>query len=287
MIRLVELKFKSIKIFKNVVNIIKDCLEEVVNFEINETGFGIVAMDESHVSMIDFFMPKDAFSNFNYIPKKTKKKGKKKELIGLNLGKLNEILKRIDANDTVILKTDIKQSKVHLETGIETKTKFSLNMIDLAEETYPEPKSNVSAGIIFNNPKPIKKFENINIFSDHVTIEAKQEKGLSLFGKGDNGEALVEFAIDSEDIEFQINANCKTLYPLSYLLKILKLVPITQKLNMSFSEDNPILIQFILDEDNLIRLNFWLSPRIEEEEGIESELDELEEQEEEELPDES
>jgi len=262
----------SIKIFKKVVEVLKEIVDEAANFSLDSKGFGIVVQDPSHISLIDFSIPKAYFSNFN-IKKKTK--------LGLNIANLNRVLKKLD-DTALIAKLDSKEHKLHFEFGGEIKHKLSLNLIDLAAETYPEPQEKFTATIEFANPEVLKKaLEQVALFSDHVKLCAKTET-FEVFGKGDNGEFLVTIPVDAEGVEFDVKEKSVTMYPLSYLLNIMKLAPVTERLIVRFSEDMPIILEFVLHEEYNIVLKYALAPRVEEEENFEINADEDQE----ELPDE-
>lgn len=50
-----EASIKPVSVLKNIIDVLTTIIDEAANFIAKPEGFGIIAMDPSHVSMVDFF----------------------------------------------------------------------------------------------------------------------------------------------------------------------------------------------------------------------------------------
>ena len=88
---ILELKTFQATTFKQVIDALKEILMDV-NFEFDEKGLKIMAMDTSHIVLIFAKMEADKFEEY----KCNSKKGK--VYVGLNMFKLHAIIKTITNN---------------------------------------------------------------------------------------------------------------------------------------------------------------------------------------------
>jgi proliferating cell nuclear antigen len=259
-------KLGNISALKAIVEVLSTIVDETVNFTASEKGFGTIAMDPSHVSMISLQIPKDSFEEF---------KCDKKVKIGVNLGNLNKILKRIAGNSKMDLELLEKGNKLSMK--ITNKT-FTTNLVDLEEEgEYPEPKMNFNTKIKLGDPSKLSEaIKDAELFSDHITLTT-ENKTLELKASGDNGEfSTIWNAAKDEDLEIETSERSVGMYPISYISNIIKLVSVTSKLQFSYSTEMPILMVFSLKPDDkpIGIATYFLAPRVEEE-GEEEEAEEV------------
>ncbi|MHA1382631.1 MAG: proliferating cell nuclear antigen (pcna) [Candidatus Helarchaeota archaeon] len=254
-----ECSIKSVSILKNIIDVLTSIIDEAANFMAKPEGFGIVAMDPSHVSMIDFFLPKEVFEKYEC---------DKKVRIGLNIGNLNKLLKRVGGSEQLTIKLAEKGNKLQLKfKGKSTRT-FSLNLMELEEEEYPEPKMQFNAKITITDPSLLAEaIKDAELFSDHVKIEADSNI-FTIFAKGDNGEVNVEIPGERDALDLEIKEKSSSLYPLSYLTSIIKVGNVTDSLTLEFSSEMPMQMVFKLKpiQDSSGYIKYFLAPRVEEEE---------------------
>lgn len=261
-----ECKFKTIGLFKTILDTIAKIADDPISFNCKSSGIGIKVMDPSHVSMVDVFLPKAYFSSYQC---------KKAVKLGINLGNLNKILKQVDKDDKVSIKLDKKGNKVHFEFEGETLSSFSLNLVDVEEEQYPEYKIVATAKVKLDNASLFAKgLKNSELFSDHASISVSQSECV-ISSKGDNGETKLFIDGEMEGVTIDCVEGTSCLYPLMYLSSIAKTLPVTEVLTLELSNDMPIFMTFKLKDEEEIYLKFFLAPRVETlEEEEEEELDE-------------
>ncbi len=269
-----ECSIKKVGVLKTIIDVLTSIIDEAVNFTATPEGFGTVAMDPSHVSMVNFFLPKEVFEKYK-CDEKTK--------IGVNIGNLNKLLKRVGSSDSLSMKMGARENKLQLKFAGEATRTFSINLIDIEEEEYPSPKMQFNAKITLKDPNLLSEaIKDAELFSDHVKINA-DSKAVTIYAKGDNGEVNVEIPVEREGLEVEIKEPSSSLYPLSYLTNIIKIGSVTDSLTLEFSTEMPMQMVFQLKpmEEASGQISYFLAPRVEEEEEeAESEDQEYEEYEE-------
>jgi len=116
-----ELKIDDAKAFKDSVDAIATLIDES-EFDINQNGMFLRAMDPSQIAMVDFKLPKESFEKFK-VPEQTK--------IGLNLDDLARIMSRVRPGENLTLKLDSTGSRIELIFKGKTTRKFNLPLLDI------------------------------------------------------------------------------------------------------------------------------------------------------------
>ncbi len=92
-------------------------------------------------------------------------------------------------------------------------------------------------------------------------MKAIKDEGLLFSSTGQIGE--MEYSISIDDlIQSDIEETCSGAYSLTFLKAILKMAPITEKLEVSLKTDHPLKMSFGLLEGG--ELSYFLAPRVEE-----------------------
>lgn len=214
-----------------------------------------------------FFLPKEVFDSYQ-CDKKTK--------IGVNIGNLNKLLKRVGGSEELTMKLGEKENKLQLKFKGKANRTFSLNLIDIEEEEYPSPKIQFNATITLSEPSLLSDaIKDAELFSDHVKLEVDSDKFM-VFAAGDNGDASVEIPKEREAISLEVKENSRSMYPISYLTNIIKIGNVTETLTLEFSSEMPMLMSFKLKpiNDSYGYISYFLAPRVEEEEEEEVEEEE-------------
>ncbi|MEM2175370.1 MAG: hypothetical protein QXI58_07100, partial [Candidatus Micrarchaeia archaeon] len=153
---MVEIEISNPKSFRKCI----DCIINIVkegNFEINENGMELRAMDPSQISMVIFSANKDFFSRYDV---------KEKVKIGVDLDNFNKILSRWRSGEVILLKIENKKFEVIFK-GNKSKRSFLISTIDVPSGPIKELKINYIAKIKMNG-KEIKEIINdAGIVSPH------------------------------------------------------------------------------------------------------------------------
>ena len=235
-------KLDTPQILSRVIEIISELVIEV-KIKIDELGMSIVAMDPANVAMVEFKLPRSAFSQFEA----------GKETLGINLDNLKRVLKRAGAGSSLILEK--KDNILNIQIQDRIKRNFTISLIDIEGEEKNMPDLEYSARVEMNSIDLIDSIEDCAIIADACSFIINDGKFI-IEAKGLNS-AMSEFSGD----EAKINAeNCKSRYSLEYLQKFVRGAKLVNKTIIRFSNDHPLRMEFRTD---FIELNFILAPRVE------------------------
>ncbi|MGQ9721116.1 MAG: proliferating cell nuclear antigen (pcna) [Candidatus Jordarchaeum sp.] len=243
--------FTDAKLWKNIVDALSGLVDEVV-FIADENSLHARAMDPSHVAMVDFELPKSAFSEY-------KCGGEVK--LGINLEDMSRIMRRAGGGDELVLSLDPEKNKLNVTFKGTSMRTFHIGLLDLSHEETPVPSIKFNTEIKMTADALKEALKDAEVVSDHVTVEASP-KELEISAAGDTGG--VEVKLDkSSDALLELNAieNSSAMYALSYLMDMMKAAAASDTVTVQFSTGMPIKLEF-----NIIgggRLTYWLAPRIE------------------------
>lgn len=251
------LKLDNSRILKVITETLSSIIDET-EFKVTPKEFIITAMDPSRICLLKLSIKKDSFDDYN-CSKETK--------IGLNLDDLDKILKRSASNDS--LEIDFKETDQKIKIKMEREGKsrsrtFSLALIDLDREEIPMDnllKIEYPAKWVIDTDFLIEAIKDAEIYSEILNMKAIKDEGLLFSSTGQIGE--MEYSISTDDlIQSDIEETCSGAYSLTFLKAILKMAPITEKLEVSLKTDHPLKMSFGLLEGG--ELSYFLAPRVEE-----------------------
>lgn len=236
------IKLENPMSFLKVIEIISELVTEV-RIKVNEFGMSITAMDPANVAMVNFKIPKSAFSQFE----------SGNEVLGVNLDNLKQILKRCNANSPLTMEKNENILNIQIQDRI--KRNFTLNLIEIDTEDKNLPNLDFSSLIEINSIDLINSIDDCAVVADSCSFIVKDGKFI-IEAKSLNS-AMSEFSSDEVKIEAE---NCKAKYSLEYLQKFMKGSKICEKIILHFAEDHPLKIDF---KNPNIELVFILAPRVE------------------------
>jgi proliferating cell nuclear antigen len=236
------IKLDTPQILSRVVEIVSELVIEV-RIKVNEFGLSIVAIDPANVAMVEFKLPRSAFSQFEA----------GNETLGINLDSLKKILKRAGSGSSLIIER--KDNMLNIQIQDRIKRNFSLNLIEIEGEEKEIPSLEYVAKVELDSVDFSASIEDCAVVADACTFEVN-EQGFIIEAKSMNS-ARSEFSGD----EAKINAeSCKSRYSLEYLQKFLKGAKLADKSTIKFSGDHPLRLEF---RGEHMELNFVLAPRVE------------------------
>ncbi|OLS32997.1 MAG: DNA polymerase sliding clamp [Candidatus Heimdallarchaeota archaeon AB_125] len=257
-----QIVLEDAKLMSNIVSIISSIVAESrVNVE--EDGIRIKAFDATRISMIDFFMKKEAFQKYDV---------KGADPIGLSLETLNTILKTAKTNEHLQMSFDDTSKRFVIEfIGKNQQRKFALSVIDIPDEgNIPD-----SIHIDFDTNFEIKAsfiqqvLKDAEMVSDYLKIRAKED-GIFFGAESETKEMDTFIEPQSEEMEtgaFLVSGESEAMYSLDFLSNFLRGIRSSDYVRLSFNQEQPIrLVYEIEDKGHLI---YFVAPRIEESEEIE------------------
>ncbi|MBT3404724.1 proliferating cell nuclear antigen (pcna) [archaeon] len=237
---LVELQ--SPAMLTKAIEIISDLVTEV-RIKVNEFGMSITAMDPANVAMVNFKLPKSAFSKFEL----------DSEVLGINLDDLKRILKRCGTGGSVIFEK--KDNMLEIQINDRIARKFTLNLIEIESEDKEMPSLEFSSKVGISSIDLVDAIEDCGVVADACSFIVEEGKFI-VAAKGINS-ARAEFSGDEATIQAE---NCKSRYSLEYLQKFMKGAKLCEKAIIKFAADHPLRLDFRTGE---LELSFILAPRVE------------------------
>ena len=274
-----SIKKENSKILKGIVEALGAIIDETA-FKITPNEFIITAMDPSRICLLKLIIKKEHFDEYN-CEKETK--------IGLNLEDLDKILKRSSTNDSVEINFNEKDQKIKISMKrgeASRKRTFSLALLDVDIEEIPMDnllKIEYLSTWEFDPDFLVEAMKDAEIYSEILNVKTEEGKGLTFNSSGQIGEMTYEIEL-SELFGAILQGTTTGAYSLTFLKTIMKLAPITEKLEISLKTDHPLKFKFHLLEGG--ELYYFLAPRVDEElrdeierkaEKITNELEEEEE----------
>ncbi len=237
-----KIKLDEPALLSRSIDLISELVSEV-RLRVNEFGVSITATDPANVSMVNFKLPKSAFSLFEA----------DNEALGVNLDNLKKILKRCGAGSSVILES--KEGVLEIQILDKIKRSFSLGLIEIEREEKELPNLEFSANVELASGDFVSAIEDCSVVADACSFIIEEGKFI-IESRGMNS-ARAEFSGDEAKIEAE---NCKARYSLEYLGKFIKGAKFCEKTNLKFANDHPLKMTLKTEHIELI---FILAPRVE------------------------
>jgi proliferating cell nuclear antigen len=236
------LKLEEPLLLSKAIDLISELVVEV-RLKVGEFGISITAIDPANVAMVNFKLPKSAFTQFEA----------DEEVLGVNLEDLKRILKRAGPGSSLILET--KEGVLDIKIQDRVKRNFSLGLIEIDGEEKEMPNLEFVAKIELNSVDFVASIEDCQVVGDACSFSVEDGKFV-IEAKGVNS-ARSEFSGDEAKIEAE---NCKSRYSLEYLSKFIKGAKLCEKVNLKFANDHPMRLEL---KPGQVELNFILAPRVE------------------------
>lgn len=246
-----KLSFREATIWKYAISAISKIIEEA-SFRITEEGFRLKAMDPSAVVLVDFYIPREAFSVFEV---------EREITIGANMEELAKILRRARKGDELVLEPI---PGGHLKIVFEGKgsRSFRIPGIELSVQEIPE----ISFEETFKCKIMPKMFKDVirelEPVSDSVEFYSPVNSGiLYLRAQGEIAEAEIELSAASGAlIEYESSGEARSKYTVEYLVDISAAAQAAAEvLSIGLGLETPLRLTYELPYGG--KLEFYVAPR--------------------------
>jgi proliferating cell nuclear antigen len=235
--------------FKDSIAVISELVNEA-RFKINRDGIELVAMDPANVAMVIYRLLSSCFSEYEV--------GKETE-IAINLASLKQILRRIKANDILVL--SVEDNKLNIQLRSDSVRTFNLPLIDIEEREQRIP--NLTFPVIITTPSVVLNdaIEDAGIVGESVSFAAEPDK-FTISAEGDLTKANIEIKPnESTSIKTESTAKVKAKYSIEYLKKMMAGGKLSDVAAIYFNQDYPLKLEYkVVDK---VLLSFILAPRVE------------------------
>ncbi|MGC9037098.1 MAG: proliferating cell nuclear antigen (pcna) [Candidatus Micrarchaeia archaeon] len=235
----------------------RDCVEAIVSlidegsFVISKDGISLKAMDPSGISMVSFFMPSKAFSQYDV---------EKNVNVGVNLDSLSKILSRTRDNESLVLK-DL-DNKLLLEfSGGKSKRRYKLQLIDIKSKEEKEPKVEFDANVEVDGEHLKDILKDASLISSYVAFKASKDS-FAITAKGDSGELEEVHEIDGSEVKkVEASKDATATFNLEFLENMVKSSPVGGSVVLSLKTNQPLKLSYKIGEASI---TYYLAPYVEE-----------------------
>ncbi|OWY43582.1 proliferating cell nuclear antigen [Alternaria alternata] len=257
-----EARLNQANVLKKVVDAIKDLVQDC-NFDCNDSGIALQAMDNSHVALVSMMLKSEAFSPFRC---------DRNIALGINLGSLTKVLRAAGSDDILTIKAEDAPDVVNLV--FETKSaarisEYDIKLMDIDQEHLGIPETDYAATITLPAAEFQRICRDLGALSESVSIECTKE-GVKFACSGDIGSGSVILKQDpslekeSEAVLIEMNEPVSLTFSLKYLTNFCKASGLSDSVKLCLSSEVPLLVEYALQDQSYLR--FYLAPKIGDEE---------------------
>jgi len=241
----------SIEPFRNLVKAIAAIIEEGC-FNIDGEKIELLAMDPSHVAMVDFELPRDFFDS--YVCEEYPR-------LFINIGEFLKFLDRVERDERVKIRLDEDRGRLVIQCIRPGHTRrFMMTILEPLDEEVPQPKIffKSSARILTHSLR--QAFRDADLVSEHVKIEITGDM-LKMSAIGDIGSAFSEWERGADELlELSVEEESGSNFTLSYLMDVTNAVGVSSEVaTLELTTDMPLKMAFELPQGKLV---YYLAPMI-------------------------
>ncbi|KAJ3226637.1 proliferating cell nuclear antigen [Clydaea vesicula] len=256
---MLEARLQDGVVLKKVLDALKDLINEA-NFDCNETGLSLQAMDNAHVALVSLLIKAESFDPFRC---------DRSLSLGISLTSLSKILKCSGPSDVLTLKASDQIDTLHIMfegKDSERVSEFDLKLMDIDSEHLGIPDTEYDVCVNMCSLEFQRICRDLSVLGESVTIECSKES-IKFSANGDIGSGAIQIkqgaTIDEKkELTTTINVNTPVLatYSLKYLVNFTKATGLSDVVNLSISNELPIVVEYKVSELGYIR--YFLAPKI-------------------------
>ncbi|ORY19478.1 proliferating cell nuclear antigen [Clohesyomyces aquaticus] len=259
---MLEARLEQASLLKKVVDAIKDLVQDC-NFDCNDSGIALQAMDNSHVALVSMMLRSDAFSPFRC---------DRNIALGINLGSLTKVLRAAQNDDNLTLKAEDAPDVVNLvfeSVDSDRISEYDIKLMDIDQEHLGIPETEYAATISMPSAEFQRICRDLSALSESVSIECSKE-GVKFNCQGDIGSGSVQLRSRTDvekpatNVEIDMTEPVALTFSLKYLVNFCKASGLSDQVKLCLSNEVPLLVEYSLGNGGYLR--FYLAPKIGDEE---------------------
>ncbi|RDW67730.1 proliferating cell nuclear antigen [Coleophoma cylindrospora] len=257
-----EARLEQADLLKKVVDAIKDLVQDC-NFDCNDSGVALQAMDNSHVALVSMMLKAEGFAPYRC---------DRNVALGVNLTSLTKVLRAAQNEDILTLKAEDAPDVLNLvfeSSDSDRLSEYDLKLMDIDQEHLGIPDTEYAATISM----PSSEFKRICVdlmaLSESVSIEASKD-GVKFSCTGDIGNGAVTLRPHSDvekpqhNVDIELTEPVALTFSLKYLVNFCKASALSSSVKLCLSNEVPLLVEYALAGSSYLR--FYLAPKIGDEE---------------------
>ena len=254
---ILEIKTVQSSAFRVLIEALKEILTDA-NFEFDETGIKIIAMDSTHTVLVHLKLSSENFEHYEC---------KQKRTLGINMLNMFKLIKTMGNNDTLTLYLEESNESVlciKIENSEKNSiTNFKLNLMDLHEDNIQIPPATFDSVINM----PAVDFQKIcrDMHNLAENIEIKSLENQIIFTcKGHFASQETCIGEANSGISFIQNQNpdeiVQGIFALKHLVLFSKCTNLCNSIELYLKNDYPLILKYTVASLGEIKL--CLAPKV-------------------------
>lgn len=183
---MIEAKMESPVVLKKILDAIKELVSDA-NFECNEEGLKLQAMDNSHVALVAVELNAESFLKYRC---------DRPMPLGVNLASLTKVIKCAKDDDTVTLRATDDQDILHLTyeaKNTDRIAEYDMKLMDIDADSLGIPDTDYDATVKLSSGEFQRIVRDLSGLGESVRVEVTKE-GVRFISEGEsaNGSILLK-----------------------------------------------------------------------------------------------
>ncbi|KFY40688.1 hypothetical protein V494_03383 [Pseudogymnoascus sp. VKM F-4513 (FW-928)] len=256
--KMLEARLEQANLLKKVVDAIKDLVQDC-NFDCNDSGIALQAMDNSHVALVSMMLKAEGFSPYRC---------DRNIALGVNLTSLTKVLRAAQNEDILTIKAEDAPDVLNLvfeSSDSDRLSEYDLKLMDIDQEHLGIPETEYSATVSMPSAEFKRICMDLMALSESVSIEASKD-GVKFSCAGDIGNGAVTLRshtnVDKPEnnVEIELSDSVALTFSLKYLVNFCKASGLSGTVKLCLSPEVPLLVEYALAGSSYLR--FYLAPKI-------------------------
>ncbi|VDB90856.1 Bgt-3081, partial [Blumeria graminis f. sp. tritici] len=253
-----EARLEQADLLKKIVDAIKDLVQDC-NFDCNDSGVALQAMDNSHVALVSMMLKAESFSPYRC---------DRNLALGLNLGSLTKVLRAAQGDDILTIKAEDAPDVLNLlfeSSENDRISEYDLKLMDIDQEHLGIPDTEYAATISMPSTEFRRICLDLIALSESVSIEASKD-GVKFSCSGDIGNGAVTLRSHTNvekpemNVEIELTEPVSLTFSLKYLVNFCKASALSKSVKLCLSNEVPLLVEYNLAGSSYLR--FYLAPKV-------------------------
>ena len=246
-----EVEVSGIEPFRSLVKALAAIIAEGC-FNIDGERIRLLAMDSSHVAMVDFELPGAFFDRYIC-------EGELR--LSIRIGEFLKFLDRVERDERVKISLDEERARLVIQCRREGHSRrFTMPVLEPLEEEAPQPKILFKSSARILTQSLRQAIGDSALVSENVKIEVTEDM-LRMSAVGDIGSTFSEWERGSDELlDLMSEEDSGATFTLSYLRDIVNAASMSSEVaTLELSTDMPIKMDFELPHGRLV---YYLAPCI-------------------------
>ncbi|KAJ3008616.1 hypothetical protein HKX48_008430 [Thoreauomyces humboldtii] len=255
---MLEARLAQASVLKKLLDAIKELVTDA-NFDCNESGIQLQAMDNSHVALVALMLRSTGFEHFRC---------DRNHSLGISLASLSKVLKCAGNDDILTIKSEEEGDILQLifeSPKVDRMSEYDLKLMDIDSEHLGIPETAYDAVVKMSSAEFQRICRDLSVLSESVAIDVDKD-GVKFSAAGEIGSGAVTLkqgtSVDDDETAttIELNQSVALTFSLKYLTNFTKATPLSDTVSLSMSAEVPLLVEYKVSEVGYIR--YYLAPKI-------------------------